>query len=334
MPLEIDGSIVGTLGRAHHVHGGAGAAAGHRRGRALRVEPARARRARRVAGPAQPRRGARAARADLARTSSTTRSPRSPRSSAPTRCAPASCSSSSPTSPATRSAPRASTRRCQDELNNIERYIRLEKARFGNRLNIKLQIAPEVLSVVLPFLALQPLVENAVRHGLAEQAERRHDHDHRGERGRRVRDHRRGRRRRHGPLAAAPTTSTTRTSPARTSGWATSTTGCARPSATTSAWWSTPNVGAGHEDHAARAEVPGGHPGLTGAPRPSLAASSRRGWRSRVAWPHGRAPPSRPARRPPPRALLGDLGDDGLGGLAGPAARRDHSPRRAPCPAR
>jgi two-component system, LytTR family, sensor kinase len=55
----------------------------------------------------------------------------------------------------------------QDELANIERYIRLEKARFGNRLNIKLQIAPEVLGVVLPFLALQPLVENAVRHGLA-----------------------------------------------------------------------------------------------------------------------------------------------------------------------
>ena len=54
----------------------------------------------------------------------------------------------------------------QDELTNIERYVRLEKARFGARLNIKLQIAPEVLSVVLPFLALQPLVENAVRHGL------------------------------------------------------------------------------------------------------------------------------------------------------------------------
>jgi two-component system LytT family sensor kinase len=54
-----------------------------------------------------------------------------------------------------------------DELTNIERYIRLEKARFGDRLNIKLQIAPEVLSVVLPFLALQPLVENAVRHGLS-----------------------------------------------------------------------------------------------------------------------------------------------------------------------
>jgi two-component system, LytTR family, sensor kinase len=55
----------------------------------------------------------------------------------------------------------------KDELENIERYIALEKARFRDRLNIKLQIAPEVLSVVLPFLALQPLVENAVRHGLA-----------------------------------------------------------------------------------------------------------------------------------------------------------------------
>ncbi|MGE3252036.1 sensor histidine kinase [Pseudonocardia sp.] len=55
----------------------------------------------------------------------------------------------------------------KDELDNINRYYRLEKARFGNRLNIKLQVAPEVLPVVLPFLALQPLVENAVRHGLS-----------------------------------------------------------------------------------------------------------------------------------------------------------------------
>jgi two-component system, LytTR family, sensor kinase len=55
----------------------------------------------------------------------------------------------------------------QDELANIERYLTIERARFGNRLHVRLQIAPEVLSVVLPFLALQPLVENAVRHGLA-----------------------------------------------------------------------------------------------------------------------------------------------------------------------
>ncbi|WP_342801564.1 histidine kinase [Nocardia sp. No.11] len=53
-----------------------------------------------------------------------------------------------------------------DELRNIERYLALEQARFGDALDVRLQIAPEVLGVVLPFLALQPLVENAVRHGL------------------------------------------------------------------------------------------------------------------------------------------------------------------------
>ncbi|MFF0542370.1 sensor histidine kinase [Nocardia thailandica] len=53
-----------------------------------------------------------------------------------------------------------------DELRNIERYLALEQARFGEALRVRLRIAPEVLGVVLPFLALQPLVENAVRHGL------------------------------------------------------------------------------------------------------------------------------------------------------------------------
>ena len=54
-----------------------------------------------------------------------------------------------------------------DELRNIDRYLTLERARFGPGLTVKLQVAPEVLGVVVPFLALQPLVENAVRHGLA-----------------------------------------------------------------------------------------------------------------------------------------------------------------------
>jgi two-component system, LytTR family, sensor kinase len=54
-----------------------------------------------------------------------------------------------------------------DELRNIDRYVTLERARFGSALDVKLQVAPEVLNVVVPFLALQPLVENAVRHGLA-----------------------------------------------------------------------------------------------------------------------------------------------------------------------
>jgi two-component system, LytTR family, sensor kinase len=53
-----------------------------------------------------------------------------------------------------------------EELRSIDRYLLLERARFGDRLNVSLQIGPEVLSTVIPFLSLQPLVENAVRHGL------------------------------------------------------------------------------------------------------------------------------------------------------------------------
>jgi len=53
-----------------------------------------------------------------------------------------------------------------EELRSIERYLVLEKARFGDRLDVRLRVAPEVLSVALPFLSLQPLVENAVRHGI------------------------------------------------------------------------------------------------------------------------------------------------------------------------
>ncbi|MBG6180645.1 sensor histidine kinase [Arthrobacter sp. CAN_A1] len=53
-----------------------------------------------------------------------------------------------------------------EELRSIDRYLLLERARFGDRLKVSLEIGPEVLSTVIPFLSLQPLVENAVRHGL------------------------------------------------------------------------------------------------------------------------------------------------------------------------
>lgn len=53
-----------------------------------------------------------------------------------------------------------------EELRSIERYLTLEKARFGDRLTVTLRISPEVLPIAVPFLCLQPLVENAVRHGL------------------------------------------------------------------------------------------------------------------------------------------------------------------------
>jgi two-component system LytT family sensor kinase len=53
-----------------------------------------------------------------------------------------------------------------DELQYVEKYLRLEQARFGERLRVRVQVDPEVLQAVVPVLSLQPLVENAVRHGV------------------------------------------------------------------------------------------------------------------------------------------------------------------------
>jgi two-component system LytT family sensor kinase len=53
-----------------------------------------------------------------------------------------------------------------DELGYVEKYLRLERARFGDRLDVRIQVAPEVLQAVVPVLSVQPLVENAVRHGV------------------------------------------------------------------------------------------------------------------------------------------------------------------------
>ncbi|WP_037321787.1 sensor histidine kinase, partial [Amycolatopsis orientalis] len=54
-----------------------------------------------------------------------------------------------------------------EEFRNIDRYLTIHQALYAGRLGVRMKIAPEVLSVVVPFLVLQPLVENAVKHGLA-----------------------------------------------------------------------------------------------------------------------------------------------------------------------
>jgi two-component system, LytTR family, sensor kinase len=58
-----------------------------------------------------------------------------------------------------------------DELRYSEKYLRLEQARFGARLRVRVQVDPDVLQAVLPVLSLQPLVENAVRHGVERRPE-------------------------------------------------------------------------------------------------------------------------------------------------------------------
>jgi len=58
-----------------------------------------------------------------------------------------------------------------DELHYVEKYLRLEQARFRERLKVRVEVAPEALPVAVPVLSLQPLVENAVRHGVEQRAD-------------------------------------------------------------------------------------------------------------------------------------------------------------------
>src|SRR5262245_49153731 len=54
-----------------------------------------------------------------------------------------------------------------DELRFLDRYLELQQLRFHDRLQIERAIEPETLDARVPWLLLQPLVENAVQHGLA-----------------------------------------------------------------------------------------------------------------------------------------------------------------------
>lgn len=53
------------------------------------------------------------------------------------------------------------------ELEMLNRYLEIEQIRFQDRLKINLQIDPEALDARVPNLLLQPIVENAIRHGIA-----------------------------------------------------------------------------------------------------------------------------------------------------------------------
>ncbi len=56
------------------------------------------------------------------------------------------------------------------ELDFVDRYLELERARFGDRLATSVLAGPEVLGAMVPRLVLQPLVENALRHGIEPSA--------------------------------------------------------------------------------------------------------------------------------------------------------------------
>jgi hypothetical protein len=53
-----------------------------------------------------------------------------------------------------------------EELALLERYLDIERVRFGHRLTIEIDVAADVARALVPTLFLQPLVENAIRHGV------------------------------------------------------------------------------------------------------------------------------------------------------------------------
>ncbi|MFK5925693.1 MAG: sensor histidine kinase [Desulfuromusa sp.] len=56
----------------------------------------------------------------------------------------------------------------EEELAHISSYLKIEKARFGERLTVNEEIDPALLSLQLPVFTLQPLIENAIKHGVAD----------------------------------------------------------------------------------------------------------------------------------------------------------------------
>ncbi|HEY4490452.1 MAG TPA: histidine kinase [Acidobacteriota bacterium] len=57
----------------------------------------------------------------------------------------------------------------EKELEFLRRYLEIEQLRFEDRLLAQFDVAPDTLSALVPNLILQPVVENAVRHGVSEQ---------------------------------------------------------------------------------------------------------------------------------------------------------------------
>jgi two-component system sensor histidine kinase AlgZ len=68
---------------------------------------------------------------------------------------------------ATLAAPRAHEVPLGEEITAAEDYLDIERVRLGDRLRLRWQLGPDVLRALVPRLLLQPLIENAIRHGIA-----------------------------------------------------------------------------------------------------------------------------------------------------------------------
>jgi signal transduction histidine kinase len=59
----------------------------------------------------------------------------------------------------------------EQELKYLRQYLEIQKGRFAERLHVSLDVPDELLSAQVPSLILQPLVENAIKHGIAQRAQ-------------------------------------------------------------------------------------------------------------------------------------------------------------------
>jgi LytS/YehU family sensor histidine kinase len=59
----------------------------------------------------------------------------------------------------------------EDEIRFVTSYLRIEQARFERRLEYRIEIDPETRHSPIPPMILQPLVENAVKHGVSSRTE-------------------------------------------------------------------------------------------------------------------------------------------------------------------
>jgi LytS/YehU family sensor histidine kinase len=58
----------------------------------------------------------------------------------------------------------------KQEMDFVARYLDIERVRFADRLRVTTDVAHDTLDAQVPYLVLQPLVENAIRHGLSSRA--------------------------------------------------------------------------------------------------------------------------------------------------------------------